>query len=174
MGEDVHRALLKLVAISHHGSFVTFLKPLYFITRLYVASMGYLVQEIWSDASFLKKEFIVAFWLGADEATSEGRDLLSVLGPSCEAAWSVHKKLLEEVTQIATNPDETASRRLRDLLQDFRACKKLAVRVAVLSCVDCSFHLRKSLSEAQYWRFRKRRVELHKLEGFPRFRGMRV
>mmetsp|Transcript_3629 Transcript_3629/g.8671 ORF Transcript_3629/g.8671 Transcript_3629/m.8671 type:complete len:278 (-) Transcript_3629:135-968(-) len=174
MGDQVYQALCKLAIISRHERFAQFLKPLYFVTRLYVASLGYLVQEVLSDVSDLKRNHNLKFWLGADEAISEGRDLLSALGPCSEAAWSLHKRLLEDVTQIALNPDEATRHRLRDLLHDFRACKKLAVRVAVLSCVDCSFHLRKSLSEAQYLRFRRRRVELHKLEGFPRFRGMRV
>eukprot|EP00191_Tetraselmis_sp_GSL018_P023126 CAMPEP_0177625246 /NCGR_PEP_ID=MMETSP0419_2-20121207/29982_1 /TAXON_ID=582737 /ORGANISM="Tetraselmis sp., Strain GSL018" /LENGTH=182 /DNA_ID=CAMNT_0019126149 /DNA_START=588 /DNA_END=1132 /DNA_ORIENTATION=- len=181
MGDQVYQALCKLAIISRHERFAQFLKPLYFVTRLYVASLGYLVQEVlsdvsdlkrnhnlkfWlgadeaisegrdllsalgpcseaalelaqkasgrrytdrveprrsdnpccvqgylvqevlSDVSDLKRNHNLKFWLGADEAISEGRDLLSALGPCSEAAWSLHKRLLEDVTQIALNPDE--------------------------------------------------------------------
>mmetsp|Transcript_12475 Transcript_12475/g.29638 ORF Transcript_12475/g.29638 Transcript_12475/m.29638 type:complete len:266 (+) Transcript_12475:953-1750(+) len=174
MGEEIRISLESLAQSSAEGIQPCQKQSLYFLTRLYVASLGFVIQGQLHDVEQLKKQLKLQFWYGADRDVSGGTSLLSKLGPLAEAVWGLHKELLHSVTNIALSPGDRTCDDIKPLAKCLRTCKELAVSVASLFCVDYQYHLRKSLSESEYWDYRRNRLASEKLEGFPEFRGMRL
>uniref|UniRef100_A0A061RUA5 Uncharacterized protein n=1 Tax=Tetraselmis sp. GSL018 TaxID=582737 RepID=A0A061RUA5_9CHLO len=174
MGEEILLSLDLLAQSSSQGLHAQQLQSLYFVTRLYVASLGVAIKGQLQEVEQLKSQHKVQFWFGAGRDVSGGTTLLSKLGPLAEAAWGLHMELLAILTKLALRPEEPTVEDIKALAKHLRICKELAVSVASLFCVDYQYHLRRSLSEAEYMTYTMRRIASDKLEGFPQFRGMRL